>query len=185
MSHIFYFDDHPVRLVHWEHHDLDETRTACKLFLEADRYMPFRRCVLDLIFTTSGGTAAGEMDIPYSFTKTFFDTRNDGEYWVKSSEFRQATAAEEISVYKEVGIIPLPFKVISYHTDGVTVEFKGKPKRIKSRIFGAELAELCRTVAPRVKAPRLTRDNLKNDEFLNRFFKAQTDCGSTYLARRD
>ena len=87
---------------------------------------------------------------------------------------------------KQISATPsLPFEVVKYHTNGITVKWKGVDKKISSKVFGAELVEIIKTGAERVKVKRgIYRDNLKNDEFLSKYFCAQTDQGATYLRRR-
>lgn len=82
---------------------------------------------------------------------------------------------------------PLPFTVNEIHADGVTVEWYGEQKRIRSKVFGKALSEICRTGTsdPVRTESMIARDNLKNDDFLRTHFRAKSKNSLSYLQRKD
>lgn len=80
--------------------------------------------------------------------------------------------------------VVMPFAIYAIHDDGITVIWNDKNKRIRSKVFGSALAKICKEGVFEAEAKGLTRDNLKNDDFLLTYFRATTRKKKQYLELR-
>jgi hypothetical protein len=109
---------------------------------------------------------------------------------ITNDEFRQLKSITPIGscTQKSKSVnsqeVALPFELVTTHDDGITVNWNNKHKRIRSKVFGFALSKICKEGLTEAEAKGLTRDNLKNDDFLLKYFRATTRKNKQYLELR-